>query len=220
MKTNKQLQHDVIDELEWEPSIDASKIGVTARDGVITLTGDVSRYSEKMEAEKLAKSIAGVKAVANDVEVRLPGASERNDTEVAAAAGNALNWHASIPNEKIQVTVRNGWITLEGEVDWQYQRQAARDAVCHLTGVKGVTNSITLKAKPVARDIETKIEAAFKRKAEVDATHVRVDVAGSKVTLHGNVASWSEYSEAERVAWAVPGVSTVDNELKLGVLTA
>ncbi len=220
MKTDKQLQHDVIDELEWEPSIDASKIGVTAKEGVITLTGDVSRYSEKMEAEKLAKSIAGVKAVANDIEVRLPGASERNDTEIASAAINALKWHASIPNEKIQLTVRNGWVTLDGEVDWQYQRQAARDAVCYLTGVKGVTNNITLKAQPVARDIKTKIETAFKRKAEVDANHVHVDTAGRKVTLRGDVASWSEYSEAERVAWAAPGVADVDNELTVGLLTA
>jgi osmotically-inducible protein OsmY len=220
MKTNRQLQHDVIDELEWEPSIDASKIGVTAKEGVITLTGNVSRYSEKMEAEKLAKSIAGVKAVANDIEVRLPGASERNDTEIASAAINAFTWHTSVPNEKIQVTVRNGWITLDGEVDWQYQRQAARDAVCHLTGVKGVTNNIALKAQPVATDIETKIEAAFKRKAEVDANHVHVNVAGSKVKLRGDVASWSEYTEAERVAWAAPGVLNVDNELTVGMLTA
>ena len=219
MKTDKQLQHDVIDELEWEPSIDASKIGVTAKEGVITLTGNVSRYSEKMEAEKLAKSIAGVKAVANDIEVRLPGASERNDTEIASAAINALNWHASIPNEKLQITVRNGWITLDGEVDWQYQRQAARDAICYLSGVKGVTNNIMLKAQPVAKDIKTKIESAFKRKAEVDANHVYVDTAGSKVTLRGDVASWSEYSEAERVAWAAPGVANVDNDLTVGLLT-
>jgi osmotically-inducible protein OsmY len=216
MKTDSQLQHDVIDELEWEPSVDSSKIGVTAKSGVITLTGAVPRYVEKMEAERLAKSIAGVKAVANDIEVRLPGASERNDTEIAAAALSALTWHTSIPDDKLKVTVRNGWITLEGNVDWQFQRQAARDAVCYLMGVKGVVNDIVITAKPKAKDIKNKIEAAFKRKAELDASHVQVDALDGAVKLKGNVDSWSEFSEAERVAWAAPGVASVDNELTVG----
>ena len=216
MKTDSQLQHDVIDELEWEPSVDSSKIGVTAKSGVITLTGAVPRYVEKMEAERLAKSIAGVKAVANDIEVRLPGASERNDTEIAAAALNALKWHTSIPDDKLKVTVRNGWVTLEGNVDWQFQRQAARDAVCYLMGVKGVVNDIVITAKPKAKDIKTKIEAAFKRKAELDASHVQVDAFDGAVKLKGNVDSWTEFSEAERVAWAAPGVASVDNELTVG----
>jgi osmotically-inducible protein OsmY len=216
MKTDSQLQHDVIDELEWEPSVDSSKIGVTAKSGVITLTGAVPRYVEKMEAERLAKSIAGVKAVANDIEVRLPGASERNDTEIASAALNALKWHTSIPDDKLKVTVRNGWVTLEGNVDWQFQRQAARDAVCHLMGVKGVVNDIVITAKPKAKDIKTKIEAAFKRKAELDASHVQVDAFDGAVKLKGNVDSWTEFSEAERVAWAAPGVASVDNELTVG----
>jgi osmotically-inducible protein OsmY len=194
MKTDSQLQHDVIDELEWEPSIDSSKIGITAKNGVITMTGDVPRYVEKMEAERLAKSISGVKAVANDIEVRLPGASERNDTEIAAAALNALKWHTSIPDDKLKVTVRNGWVTLEGNVDWHFQRQAARDAVCYLTGVKGVVNDIVITAKPKAIDIKNKIEAAFKRKAELDASHVQVDAVDGTVKLKGNVESWAEFS--------------------------
>lgn len=216
MKTDSQLRRDVIDELEWEPSIDASQIGVAASAGVITLTGTVPRYTEKMEAERLAKSIAGVKAVANDIEVRLPGASERNDTEIASAALNALKWHTSIPDDKITVTVRDGWITLDGNLDWQFQRMAARNAVCHLVGVKGVSNNTTIGPKPKAADVKSKIEAAFKRKAELDAGHVQVDAAGGVVKLKGYVDSWSEFTEAERVAWAAPGVIAVDNGLTIG----
>jgi osmotically-inducible protein OsmY len=217
MKSDTQLQHDVIEELEWEPSIDSSNIGVMAKDGVVTLTGSAPRYSEKMEAESLAKSIAGVRAVANDIEVRLPGASERNDTDIAIAAVNALKWHTFIPGESIKVTVRNGWVTLEGKVEWQFQRQAARDAVAYLIGVKGVTNQITLTAKPKAKDNKEKIQAAFKRNAEIDARRVSVETVNGKVKLKGNVGSWSEYSEAERVAWAAPGVTTVENDLSVGI---
>ncbi|BBO32284.1 BON domain-containing protein [Lacipirellula parvula] len=218
MKTDSQLKRDVIDELEWEPSIESSHIGVAASQGVIALTGTVSRYEEKTEAEKLAKSIAGVKAVANDLEVRLPGASERNDPEIAAAALNALKWSTSVPNDKVQVTVRDGWVTLDGALDWQYQRQAAQEAVCCLIGVKGVTNNTTIesKLKPKAADVKSKIEAAFKRKAEIDAGHVRVDTTGGLVKLKGNVDNWSEFTEAERIAWAAPGVVAVDNELTVG----
>ncbi|MBA4105469.1 MAG: ornithine aminotransferase [Pirellula sp.] len=216
MKTDSQLRRDVIDELEWEPSIDASQIGVAASAGVITLTGAVSRYTEKMEAERLAKSIAGVKAVANDIDVRLQGASERNDTEIAAAALNALKWHTSIPDDKVTVTVRDGWITLDGNLDWQFQRVAARNAVCHLVGVKGVSNNIAIGPKPKAADVKSKIEAAFKRKAELDAGHVQVDTSGGVVKLKGYVDSWSEFTEAERVARAAPGVIAVDNGLTIG----
>ena len=217
MKSDTQLQHDVLDELEWEPSIDASKIGVTAKDGVVTLTGTVHFYPDKMEAERVAKSIAGVKAVANDIEIRLPGASERNDTDIATAALNALKWHTSMPEDKVKVTVRNGWITLEGQVDWQYQRDAASDAVRVLVGVKGVANSITLAAKPKPKDVRAKIESALKRSAEVDASHVRVETHNGTIVLKGKVSSWSERSEAERVAWTAPGVATVDNRLAVEV---
>jgi osmotically-inducible protein OsmY len=217
MRSDTQLQHDVIEELEWEPSIDSSKIGVAAKDGVITLMGSAPRYSEKIEAERLVKSIAGVRAVANDIEVRLPGASERNDTDIAMAAVNALKWHTSIPSEKLKVTVRNGWVTLDGEVGWQFQRQAAHDAVAYLIGVKGVTDQIVLAARPKAKDIKERIQAAFKRNAEIDAQRVRVDAMGGTIKLHGNVASWSEYSEAERIAWAAPGVTAVENDLSVGI---
>ena len=217
MKSDTQLQHDVLDELEWEPSIDASTIGVTAKDGVVTLTGTVPIYADKIEAERIAKSIGGVKAVANEIEVRIPGTSERNDTDIATAAVNALRWHTSIPDDKVKVTVRNGWITLEGEVEWQYQREAARDAVRFLTGVKGVTNSINLAAKPKPKDVRTRIEAAFKRSAEVDASHVRIEAHDGTIVLKGKVSSWSERAEAERVAWTAPGVTVVDNRLAVEV---
>lgn len=217
MKNDAQLQHDVMEELEWEPSIDSSQIGVTAKGGVITLTGFVPRFTEKMKVERLAKSIAGVHAVANDVQVQLIGAHERNDAEIAQAALNAMKWHSSIPDDQLKVIVRNGWVTLEGEVEWQFQREAAHDAVSAIVGVKGVTNDVVLRSKPKVRDIKSKIEAAFKRKAEVDAGHVNVDVVNGTVKLAGKVDSWSEFSEAERIAWAAPGVMAVDNDLTVGV---
>ena len=217
MKNDTQLQHDVIEELEWEPSIDSSQIGVAAKNGVVTLTGFVPQFTEKMRAERLAKSIAGVHAVANDIQVQLVGTHERNDTEIAQASLNAMKWHSSIPDDRLKVTVRNGWVALEGEVEWQFQREAAHDAVSAIVGVKGVTNDVVLRSKPKVRDIKSKIEAAFKRKAEVDASHVNVDVVNGTVKLNGKVDSWSEFSEAERIAWAAPGVMAVDNELTVGV---
>jgi osmotically-inducible protein OsmY len=214
MKADYQLQHDVLEELEWRPSIDASKIGVTATNGVVTLTGCVSQYADKMEAERIAKNIEGVKAVADDIEVRLAGTI--NDTAIASAALSALKWHTWIPNEKIKVTVRDGWITLEGTVDWQYQREAARDAVCHLQGVRGVTNEIGITTRPQPKDIRKKIEAAFKRSAEIDAQHVQVEARDNRVILTGNVSTAAEREEAEQVAWAAPGVIAVDNRLTVG----
>lgn len=216
MKNDSDLQHDVLEELEWDPSIDSSQIGVTAKDGVITLSGSVPRYTEKMTAEELTKSIVGVRAVANDIEVRLPGTGERNDTDIASAAVNALAWNTVVPEERIKITVRNGWITLEGDVDWQYERDAARRAVAYLIGVKGVTNQIVIKEKPKPQEIQTKIEAAFRRHAEADAQHIRVDARDGAVVLKGKVSSWFERSEAERVAFASPGVTAVDNELTIG----
>ena len=215
MKSDYQLQHDVLDELVWQPSLDASQIGVTAKNGVVTLTGSVPQYVDKIEAERIAKSIAGVKAVADEIDVRLIGTI--NDTDIANAALYTLRWHSWIPNERIKVTVRDGWITLEGTVDWQYQRESARDVVCHIHGVKGVTNQIGLTAKPQSKDIGSKIEAAFKRSAEVDARHVQVDACDNTVVLTGNVSSSAERAEAERVAWAAPGVTAVDNRLTVSV---
>jgi len=211
MKKDTDLRQNVLEELEWEPSIDAVEIGVTAHDGIVTLTGTVNSYAQKLLAERAAKRLQGVKAIANDVQVRLPGTAERTDSDIARVAVDALKWRTVVPNDRIKVLVKNGWITLEGEVDWQYQKDAAFEAVHHLVGVNGVTNLITLKPLVSATDVKSRIEAAFRRSAEVDAQKVQVETRDGKVTLRGAVHSWSEREDAERTAWAAPGVTQVDN---------
>lgn len=212
-KTDTELQEDVLDELKWEASVNAADIGVAVKNGVVTLSGHVPSYAERWGAERAAKRVAGVKAVANELDVKLPGSSERTDQDIAVAAVNALKWHPFVPTDKIKPVVNQGWIKLEGEVNWQFQSSAAEKAVRYLPGVKGVTNLITVKPRVSPIELMAKIQDAFKRSAKLDAERITVEADGGKVTLRGAVRSWTERQEAERVAWMAPGVSSVDNRI-------
>jgi osmotically-inducible protein OsmY len=213
MKSDFQLQSDVEAELKWRPNVNAAHIGVTAKDGVVTLAGQVEHYTEKYEAEEAAKSIYGVKAVANDIEVELPDSSRRSDADIAAAALRALKWNILVPINRVTVTVRDGWVTMEGTVDWQYQENAAKRCVQRLMGVTGVTDAITITSRATSNSVKGKIEDAFKRSADLDARRITVDAYNGEVTLSGTVSSWSQRDQAETAAWAAPGVTSVEDHL-------
>jgi osmotically-inducible protein OsmY len=217
MKSDKQLQQDVLDDLKWDPSVDCSKIGVAAGGGVVTLTGSVPSYFQKQNTERIVKRVAGVRAVANDIEVRLPSSTERNDADIATAALNALKWDTSVPEENVKLSVSKGWVTLEGKVDWNYQRESAEKAVEKLTGVKGVTNRVSVAPYVQSKEVKSEIKAALHRYADLESRSIEVDAADSTVTLRGQVRSWAERKEAENAAWMAPGVTQVKNEIIVSV---
>ena len=218
MKSDKDLQHDVIAELSWSPSLQNEEIGVAVKNGVVTLSGTVSNYVKKFEAERAAESVHGVKAVAINLIVKLPNEWKRTDTEIAHAALDALKWDVRVPDDKIRLRVEEGRIILEGEVEWQYQRDAAARAVRNLTGVITVSNFLTLKPKKVSSaDVSRKIKEAFKRSAEVDSSNISVDSLDGKIILKGHVRSWAERRDAENAAWSAPGVQAVDDRLAVSL---
>jgi osmotically-inducible protein OsmY len=213
MRSDKEIEQNVRDELEWDPDLNATDIAISVRGGVVTLTGFVKSFTDKYAAEAAAKRVAGVVAVANDIEVRMPSIDQRPDPEIARDAVAAIKSQLPLAAEHIKVLVKNGWVTLEGEVEWQYQRNTAADAVRRIKGVKGVSNLIVLKPRATPSEIRRKIEEAFRRNAEVDANRITVEANGSEVILKGTVRSWAEREEAERTAWSAPGVTKVDDRI-------
>jgi osmotically-inducible protein OsmY len=213
MKSDSEIERDVKDELSWNPDLDATDIAVSVKKGVVTLTGFVRSYTDKFEAEAAAKRVSGVVAIANDIEVRMPSVDERPDPEIARDAVAAIKSQLPISSEKIKVIVKNGWITLEGQVEWQYQRSTAEHAVRRIKGLKGVSNMIQLKPHAQPSEIKRKIQEAFRRNAEVDSNRIIVEADGGVVTLKGTVRSWVEREEAERAAWAAPGVVNIVDQI-------
>lgn len=209
IKTDGELQRDVIAELEWDPSVDHADIGVSVHDGVVTLSGYVKSYLEKIAAEKVARRVAGVRAIAEDLHVRLPVEPKAADHEIAKRIVDLFAWHAAIPIDRIAVKVEHGWVTLSGTLDWQYQADEARKAAGRISGVRGITSDIELRTLPVAANVKERILAALKRQAELDGATVTVVTDGSKVRLGGRVGAWRERGIAERAAWAAPGVTEV-----------
>ncbi len=215
MKTDSQLQQDVMAELQWEPAVHAAQIGVEVKDGVVTLAGEVSSYAEKWNAESAAQRVNGVKALAVDMKVKLSGFGMRTDADIAESARNILSWTGTLPASAIKVMVEGGWLTLSGDVEWQYQRQTAGDSVRNLVGVMGVSNQIAIKPSLSASVVKSDIDAALKRRANADAQTIFVDVKGADVTLTGTVQSWSERDLATRSAWSSAGVRNVVDKMSL-----
>lgn len=215
--TDKQLRQDVLDELDFEPSIDASEVGITVKNGVVTLTGHVPSYAQKIAAERAVWRVKGVKAIAQDLEVHYPDARKLHDDDIAKRVVSILKWDAAVPDDGIRVTVQSGWVTLNGEVRWQYQRMAAENDIHKLSGVTGITNHIGITPLLESDDIKHRIEDALRRHAEVEAQSISVSIHdGGSITLEGQVDNWEERRAVERAAWSVPGVRTVEDRITIG----
>ena len=213
VKNDLDLRSDIEEELRWDSTIDARKIGVAVIDGIVHLTGEVRTYTDKWRAERAVERVDGVRGIANDIEVVLAG--EHTDADIAKRAANKLDWNLTVPRGAVSVKVDNGWVTLKGEVPFDYQRRAAERVVRDIPGVKGVSNLISLKPSAAPTNIKGEIEKTFRRQAALDAQNIIIDVSGSTVTLRGSVRSWAERRDAERIAWAAPGVTTVKNEIRV-----
>jgi osmotically-inducible protein OsmY len=215
MKSDLEIQQDVFNQLKWEPFVKASEIGVSVNNGIVTLSGLVDSYSKKVAAENATRKVTGVKAIAEDIQIGVSPTFKKTDTEIAESVIKALKWHSAVPDEKLQVKVEEGIVTLDGEVEWEYQRTSAKNAVANLVGVRNVISNISVKPKALATDIKTKISSAFQRSATIDAERISIDVSGSKVTLRGHVRSYAEKTDAEDAAWAAPGIDSVVSYLEM-----
>jgi osmotically-inducible protein OsmY len=213
MKTDSQLQKDVMDELQWEPRVDHANIGVAAKDGVVTLNGFVPSYSSKIAAEKAARRVKGVRGLAEEIEVRFASDPKTSDTEIATRIADMFDWSVTIPRDKVAVKVEHGWVTLTGTVDYHFHRQSAKDLASRINGVKGVTNLVAVKTTPSPGDVKDRIVAAFKRNADLDASTITVVADGDTVRLGGKVHAWYERQIAERAAWAAPGVNRIEDNI-------
>ncbi|WP_055046735.1 BON domain-containing protein [Devosia sp. A16] len=210
------IRQNILDELEFEPSIDANDIGVAVEDGIVTLSGHVPNYSQKQAAERVVARVKGVRGIAEEIEVRYPGGSGVADDEIAKRVLNTLKWGTLVPDERVQVTVQKGWVTLTGKLDWNYQKVGVANAIRDLKGVTGVTNKIELKPQVTSVDVRKRIQEALKRSAEIEAQDIKIDVAADKVTLKGHVKTWNERWLVEDTAWATPGVTHVSDQLTVG----
>lgn len=216
MKTDVQLKHDVVAELDWDRSVNATNVGVAVRDGVVTLSGHIDTYAEKDAIERAVQRVEGVRAVAVELDVKLAPGHQRSDSEIAAAAESSFKWHALVPADRIKVRVEKGWVTLSGEVDWDYQRRNAESAVRALMGVVGVSNSIAIKAQTAPANVIGKIREALTRRAEREARNIEANISGTTVTLRGTVHTWAERAACEGAAWSATGITKVVNELQIG----
>jgi osmotically-inducible protein OsmY len=215
MKTDLEIQQDVMNEVKWQPFLKSANIGVAVKNGIVTLSGNVDNYSQKIQAEKAAKKVTGVKAIAEDIQIGVSPAFERTDADIAESVMYALKWHAAVPEDRIKVKVENGIVTLEGEVEWEYQRNSAKESVNNLLGVRNLVNLITIKPRVIAFDVRSKISNALHRTATVDSERVFIEVNGNKVILNGKVRSYAEKEDVENAAWCAPGVSRVESHLEV-----